>query len=319
VEHYVTLFDARYAPQGLALHASLQRHAGAHRLWVLCMDEEAERLLDELHLPDVTTIPLREIETDAHRASRATQTVAEYCWTMTPFTFDAVLDRAPDAERVTYVDADVWLRRSPAPLLARFTDTGAAVLLTEHAYAPEHDNSARSGRFCVQFLTMVRGASDVPRRWWQERCLEWCYARVEDGRFGDQGYLEDWPERYGPLVHVVPEGGAFQAPWNATRFPYGEAVAYHFHGLRLAAGHRVVLNQHARYRLPEPHVKHVYRPYLEDLAVAVQRIEATGRSVAPQTERTGPVRERGPGLRERVARWRGSPYASRPRSVVRLP
>lgn len=318
MEHYVTLFDVGYAPQGLALHASLQRHAGPHHLWVLCMDEDAERLLAALDLPDVTAIPLREVETDALRASRATQTVAEYCWTVTPFTFDAVFERAPSAERVTYVDADVWLRRSPAPLLARFTAAGAAVLLTEHAYAPEHDNSARSGRFCVQFLTMVRGSSDAPRRWWQERCLEWCYARVEDGRFGDQGYLEDWPERYGPLVHVVPEGGAFQAPWNATRFPYGEATAYHFHGLRLAPGGRVVLSRFPRYRLPEPHVKHVYRPYLVDLAAAVRVIEGTGRTVAPQIARARPDRERRASLRQRIARWRGSISVARPRSVVRL-
>ena len=28
-------------------------------------------------------------------------------------------------------------------------------------------------------------------KWWRDRCLEWCYARIEDGKFGDQFYIED--------------------------------------------------------------------------------------------------------------------------------
>ena len=44
MEHYVTLFDSLFLPQGLALHASLQQHAGEHRLWVLCVDELAHDL-----------------------------------------------------------------------------------------------------------------------------------------------------------------------------------------------------------------------------------------------------------------------------------
>ena len=274
MEHYVTLFDAGFAPQGIALHRSLQRHAGEHTLWVLCIDEAVESLLRDLELPDVRTIRLESIETEELLSVRAGRTRAEYCWTLTPFTHDLVLERAPDAARVTYVDADVWLRDDPSPIFADFERSGAAVQITEHAYAPDHDQTATSGRYCVQFLTMDRDRSVAVRNWWQERCLEWCYARAEDGKFGDQKYLDDWPQRFGDLVHVATPTSRFQGPWNATRFPYSEAAMYHFHGLRFVSP-RSVFPVSSGYRIPKPHWRYVYEPYLEDVADAVAQITRT--------------------------------------------
>ena len=54
------------------------------------------------------------------------------------------------------------------------------VLITDHAYAPEHDQSATSGQYCLQFMTFTRNGGEVVRKWWEERCIEWCYARFED-------------------------------------------------------------------------------------------------------------------------------------------
>ena len=41
------MFDSWFLPQGLALHSSLQQHAGAYRLWILCMDDDTEQVLIE--------------------------------------------------------------------------------------------------------------------------------------------------------------------------------------------------------------------------------------------------------------------------------
>jgi hypothetical protein len=185
---------------------------------------------------------------------------------------------------VTYVDADLWLLRSPAPVFAEIEAAGRPVLITRHGFAPEHDQSASSGRFCVQFMTFTFPDGEVVRQWWEDRCIEWCYARHEDNKFGDQKYLDDWPERFPDLVHVLEHQEWALGPWNATRFPYSDGVFYHFHGLRIGEDRRVHLGG---YPLPPVLVRHVYQPYAEALGRSLAALARAGVEVRPQ--RTAPT------------------------------
>jgi len=174
IEHYVTLFNTSYLAAGLSLHRSLCEHAGAFRLWVLCMDTTVETCLRELDLPEVSVIPLSEVETAALVAVKSGRTAGEYCWTLTPFVPEFVMAREPSAKRVTYVDADLYFFDAPAILLDEFDASDAHVLITEHAFAPEYARHAKAGIYCVQFMTF-RNTSEARgvMRWWQDRCIEW--------------------------------------------------------------------------------------------------------------------------------------------------
>ncbi len=286
MEHYVTLFDAVFLPQGLALHASLERHAKPYCLWVLCIDDLAYNALRRIALPNIRLFALDAAETPELLAVKLQRTRGEYCWTLTPFAPKLVFDADASAKRVTYIDADLWLCSSPSPVLDEFTASGKAVLITDHAYAPEHDQSARSGRYCVQFMTFVRDESEVVRRWWADRCIEWCFNRAEPGRYGDQKYLDDWPQRFEKQVHVLKEKSLLQGPWNATRFPPCEAVAFHFQGLRLLSRARVLLSED--YLLPAPLLATHYRNYLGDLREAIAMMQVVGVAVPRQVAR-GPM------------------------------
>ena len=77
---------------------------------------------------------------------------------------------------------------------------------------------------------------------WSGRCLDWCFDRVEDGKYGDQKYLEEWPKRFDGVV-VLKREGANLAPWNVEDYRIslcnGQVMAdddpvifYHFSGLR---------------------------------------------------------------------------------------
>jgi len=285
MEHYVTLFDSLYLPQAMALHASMQRHGGEHRLWMLCMDEPSYDVLQELELPNVSLMRITDFETAELLEVKPGRTKGEYCWTLTPFSPRFVFESDANIERVTYVDADVWLRASPDGILQEFEDSGAGAMITEHSYAPEYDQSELSGRFCVQFMTFHRELGEPVRKWWEERCVEWCFNRIEDGKLGDQMYLHDWPERFGSQVHVMLSPERLLAPWNATRYPYSSAVAYHFHGLKLLPNRRV--DPGAMYRLPDPVLRHIYDPYVVDLRDGIERLAAAGFEARPQAPRSG--------------------------------
>lgn len=279
MEHYVTLFDSLFLPQGLALLASLKRHGGPFRLWVLCLDEDCFRLLSELKDSDVQPIALADIETPALLKAKAARSRAEYCWTLTPFAPGAVFSRAPELSRVTYVDADTQLLGSPAPLFAELEQSGKAVMITDHGYAADADASKVSGKYCVQFITFYRQGGEPVRQWWEERCLEWCYARVEDGKFGDQRYLESFPELFPERVHILQAEAFLLGPWNVWRFPLGKALFYHYHGARLLPGGAIFLGYNP---IPETVRRHIYGPYRRDIGVALQTLARLGWQAPPQ-------------------------------------
>ena len=284
-EHYVTLFDFGFLPQGLALFRSLCRHGGDFKLWVVCMDREVASVLTELNDPRIGIIPLSHVETREMIEARANRTFREYCWTLTPFTPGFVFDVDPSATRATYVDADIWLIASPTAIFGELERSRKAILLTEHAYSPEYDSSLESGRFCVQFMPFVRGTGDALRESWVRQTLARCSADASSGVLGDQGYLNDWPETHPELVHVLEEKGLALGPWNAQRYPWSEAAFYHFAGLRLLSSTRATTGL---YVLPQVVVDAIYRPYLLEIADIVTGLRESGVKVSVKQAPSSP-------------------------------
>jgi hypothetical protein len=290
-EHYCTMFDANFLPMGVALGESLWRHNPDAQLWVVCLDADTERALRRLHHPGLHTIALAELETAALKAARAERTPREYFWTLTPWMFEAVFDRCATAQRVTYLDADLYFFRPAAVLLDRMT-ANQQVLITHHAYAPEYDMAAVNGAFCVQFVTVRRTTEALEVvRWWRDRCLEWCYARAENGQFGDQRYLERWPAMLGEQLLVVNDAELTGAPWNASLAERREGnwlpVFYHFHGFRYLSDDRVLQYPlHPAYEIG-PRTHPLYQQYVSAVRSASRALRRAGFAVAGATPPEG--------------------------------
>jgi hypothetical protein len=282
---FCTYFDRGYLPQALALLASLERQAPGLRLWVLALDETCHQLLTRLAHPALRLLSLDEVETPELERARANRSWGEYCWTLTPFLPQWVWERDAEAETVTYIDADCWLAGPAAPLLDRFAASGADCMITPHAYTPHRDRTATAGTYCVQFMPFRRGngAREI-LRWWQERCLEHCGSQLGQGPLGDQGYLEDWPERFGARVFVLDQPELTLAPWNIERF-WGRGrvrpCLYHFQGFRLfRLGGWLVIRASAGVPLQREALIRLHRAYLRDMLTLLDRLPV--RALAPR-------------------------------------
>ena len=287
MEHYVTLFDSLFLPQGIALHASMQRHIIKYTLWVLCVDDCTYEMLANLKLPNMRLLQLSKIETAELLSVKTSRSKGEYCWTLSPFAPKFVFDTDLSIGRVTYLDADVWFRKDPKPIFDEFTASGKQVLITDHAYAAEYDLSATSGQYCVQFIIFTREGGEIVRKWWEDRCIEWCYARFEDGKLGDQMYLDHWPSKFEDLVHVLENKELALAPWNATRIPYGNSIFYHFHGLRILSEKKLAIGAHI-YKLSQNVIDNIYKPYFKDLR---RSYTIMGTLVTPQIKKAGIIKK----------------------------
>ena len=260
-EHYVTLFDACFLPQGLCLYFSLVINAGDFVLWVLCIDQECFDDLQRLNLPRLRLLHLGSLETAELLAVKPFRSRAEYCWTLTPFAPRFVFEADKSVARVTYLDADMFFFKNPKLIYNEFEQSGKQVLITDHAYAPDNDQSATSGQYCVQLLVFSRASLNTVAKWWQDQCINWCKSYFEDGKFGDQKYLESFEKLFPDDVHVLTNLDILLAPWNASRFPYSRCVAFHFHQLRLT-GPSTPVKFVTGYHVPEPTLKNIYLPYI---------------------------------------------------------
>ena len=277
-EHFVTLFDSHYLPLGLCLYRSLEEHALPFHLWIVAMDDACANALAKMDLRHATIVKVQEVENERLRAVRTQRSVGEYCWTLTPFLPAYVFRRSPRLERVTYLDADLFFFQSPRSLLDELVQSGKHVLITEHAFAPEHAAYMRYGRFCVQFITF-RNTEPAARvlNWWQERCIEWCYAREENGKFGDQKYLDEWPVRFASEVHILAQTDRTLAPWNVAHLSrVSELVSpvfYHFHSLKIVSSRRVVL--HFMYYIGRKN-RWIYDRYMATMRAVVRQMRLLG-------------------------------------------
>jgi hypothetical protein len=181
-----------------------------------------------LNLEKTTIIPLEKLENQELLKVKNSRTKAEYCWTCTSSTISYVLENynVPDC---TYVDADLLFYQSPSILLKELNSTHS-VLITEHRYSwfAKMYEEKRAGRFCVQFITFTNNVeSKIILTRWINQCIDWCFDRFEDSRFGDQKYLDEWPAKY-KYIQILNHLGGGVAPWNVGQYKIFEDNSFYF-------------------------------------------------------------------------------------------
>lgn len=291
--YFCTLFDSNYLSRGLALHNSLEKVCKDYHLFVFAFDDATYDILNKLKLNRTTVISLSEFEDEELLSVKADRTVGEYCWTATPKTIYYVIKKF-NVDICTYVDADVYFYSSPKVI---FDELGNdSILITEHRFSPEYKGEEKkSGIYCVQFISFRNDEFGLKAlTWWKDQCITWCYNRLEDGKFGDQMYLDDWTTRF-EKVHVLKHLGGGIAGWNVSQYEFFrdkeifyaiekkssqkfDVVFYHFHYLKFYTNGKLDLGPRI---ISEKVKEYFYKPYLRELEDNKRKIHELNPHIDP--------------------------------------
>ena len=288
--NFSTLFDSNYITRGLALYYSLEKHCADFHLYIVAFDEKCYQVLKKINLSKATIISLTEFEDEELLKVKPARNKAEYCWTSTSSTILYVLEKYK-VESCTYIDSDIYFYSSPKPI---FDELGSkSILITEHRYSPQYNKEVKSGKYCVQLITFKNDEYGLKAlKWWRDRSIEWCFARYEDGKFGDQLYLDDWTERFGG-VHVLQHLGGGIASWNVQQYSFinennrlvgienktgkkFDIIFYHFHYLRFFTNGKVELG---RILLSKDVIDIFYKPYIRELEQYKKQVQSLDNTV----------------------------------------
>lgn len=278
MRYFCTYFDRNYLVRGLALLESLKRHEKkSFTLFIVCLDEITRIILKKLSLANVVLIPMHEIESRDFKLLEAKKNrqEVEYYWTATPTVILRLLERNPEIDILTYLDSDLYFFSSSDPI---FKELGnRSVLIQGHRFPPRLKHLEIYGKYNVGLLSFRNDAYAFEvLNWWRERCIEWCYGRVEDGKYADQLYLNDWTGRFRNVV-VLENIGAGVGPWNHEQYRFETdgsgnvlvddklLVFYHFHSLAFVSENIIIPAKFISYPLRLDIIRFCFIPYIKEL------------------------------------------------------
>jgi len=260
----------------MAMYNSLKQHCDDFHIFMLCFDDMSIRHLDSFKLEHATVIPLNVFEDSDDKliATKKDRTRLEYYYTCGPSLPLYVLDKYPEIDIITYLDADLFFYSDPRILIKEID--GYSIGITVHNF-PEYRTSPETGKYNVGWLSFRRDENGMAcLRWWREKCIEWCYERFENGKYADQLYLDEWPKLFHG-VKILGHKGANVAAWNVADYSiYQEnyqimvsgfpLIFYHFHGFKQISRHIYNTNLGLTLRFPSKILKEkVIKPYVIEL------------------------------------------------------
>jgi hypothetical protein len=294
--YFTTYFDTNYLSRGLILYDSLKKHSEEFKLYVLCLDQAVFDFFgtNADRYPEVLRLTLAEIEEADHEllACKSNRNKVEYYFTLSPC-LPLYLLKKYSLPHICSLDGDIMFFSSPAPIFDKLDFY--SIIITAHDFIPELRSSEIFGIYNVSFQIFKNDDEGLEcLKIWRNNCINWCYDRLEDGKFADQKYLDSWPKQFKKiLADNVPGAGA--APWNIKKYKIttrnGEIflnndklIFFHYQGLRIVNECLIRHNLGSYKTNPRKMlIREIYKPYVESLMLyqrddsGIERLKNPGR------------------------------------------
>ena len=182
--------------------------------------------------------------------------------------------------QVVIIDGDILFFNDVALV---YKDIGKkSIAIAPHRFPKEMKNRVKqTGIFNAGVIYLKRdkiGLKALNR--WKKQCIKWCYWRLEDGKLGDQMYLNEWPTLYKNL-HQFKHKGINLAPWNVNEYKLTKQndeiiidnqplIFYHFHQFKIFTDFS--FQESFGYQITQKAKDIIYKPYKDAVLKGINNI-----------------------------------------------
>jgi len=276
--YLTTYFDKNYLSRGLVLYNSLKNYCEQFELYILCLDDfTREYFSKNIDLyPEIKILSLNEIEgyDKEFKECKTNRSTIEYYFTLSPC-LPLYLLKKFKIPHICSLDADIMFFSSPAVVFSYLEKY--SILITPHNFSEELKSLETYGLYNVSFQIFKNDNHGlVCLESWRKQCIDWCYDRLEEGKYADQKYLDNWVKSFKGVCPIdLPGIGV--APWNLNSYKIAfignqlfldnnKLICYHFHGLRFI-NRNLIIHGMSKYgvRINKIITGHIYKPYIKKL------------------------------------------------------
>jgi hypothetical protein len=270
--YFATILDKNYITRAHVMLNSLIETTNntLDTLFIFCLDDF---VYDYFQKKDkVCVIRIKDLENQYPELilAKSNRTFVEYIFTLSPFLPLYVLNKFPNIERITTLDADLYFISNPNEVINSLKNFEIGI--TPHSFPPELSYLEKHGIYNVSFQSFPRTDNAIScLNNWAKSCIEFCGDEIDEfGRYADQKYLDNWNKIFHGVVDFpFPQIGL--APWNIKRIENQintnqNIIFYHFHDFKIRSKFHATIGlvNYNYLRIQKPFLK-LYQKYWNKL------------------------------------------------------
>jgi len=248
-------------------------------LHIFCFDDVVYKVIKVLDHKNIIAYHRSEFENeDLLKVKSSKERMYEYYWTCNPSMGIKVI-KEQKTDFIALADCDLMFFQSPEVIFEEFDN--ADVIIQPNNFSYKHvKDFIPVGYYCSSFQCFRNNKNaKAILDWWHKQCIKWCSADFEEGKFGDQKYLDDWRFRF-KNVREVANPGTNVAPWNVQKFDLSKdnativinnnwpLIYYHYHSFRmnlLTYDYIITGDRENHYEISKEVIDLIYKPYIQEM------------------------------------------------------